>query len=146
KRMKDLPPEIETQAARLRCTTLRYLNIGARGQPPADWHWIYVPEQRYPFYRVNVFSTAMPSMAPPGCASICVEMADRGPIADAAVRATAGGVGGGGGPQSGAAGGGGRPEQRRRRGVRGAEGDRVRLRRVRPALLRGDAGHLRFSR
>ena len=89
KRMTELPPEIETQAARLRCTTLRYLNIGARGQPPADWHWIYVPEQRYPFYRVNVFSTAMPSMAPPGCASICVEMADRGPITDAAVRDTA---------------------------------------------------------
>lgn len=89
KRMVDLPPEIETQAAHLRCTTLRYLNIGARGQPPADWHWIYVPEKRYPFYRVNVFSTAMPSMAPPGCASICVEMADRGPISDAVVRDTA---------------------------------------------------------
>jgi len=89
KRMVDLPPEIEAQAARLRCTTLRYLNIGARGQPPADWHWIYVPEKRYPFYRVNVFSTAMPSMAPPGCASICVEMADRGPIPDAVVRDTA---------------------------------------------------------
>ncbi len=89
RRMTDLPPEIETQAARLRCTTLRYLNIGARGQPPADWHWIYVPEKRYPFYRVNVFSTAMPSMAPAGCSSICVEMADRGPIPDAAVRDTA---------------------------------------------------------
>jgi protoporphyrinogen oxidase len=89
KRMTDLPPEIEEQAARLRCTTLRYLNIGARGEPPADWHWIYVPERRYPFYRVNVFSTAMPSMAPAGCASICVEMADRGPISDAVVRDTA---------------------------------------------------------
>ena len=37
-------PRSRRQAARLRCTTLRYLNIGARGQPPADWHWIYVPE------------------------------------------------------------------------------------------------------
>jgi protoporphyrinogen oxidase len=89
KRMTELPPEIETQAARLRCTTLRYLNIGARGRPPADWHWIYVPEKRYPFYRVNVFSTAMPSMAPPDCTSLCVEMADRGPITDVAVRETA---------------------------------------------------------
>ena len=89
KRMTGLPPEVETQAARLRCTTLRYLNIGARGTPPADWHWIYVPEKRYPFYRVNVFSTAMPSMAPAGCSAICVEMADRGPIADATVRDTA---------------------------------------------------------
>jgi protoporphyrinogen oxidase len=88
KRMTELPPEIEAQAARLRCTTLRYLNIGARGAPAADWHWIYVPERRYPFYRVNVFSTAMASMAPVGCASICVEMADRGPISEVAVRDT----------------------------------------------------------
>jgi len=86
RRMPGLPPEIEAHAARLRCTTLRYLNIGARGQPPADWHWIYVPERKYPFYRVNVFSSAMPSMAPPGCASICVEMSDRGPIDDATIR------------------------------------------------------------
>jgi protoporphyrinogen oxidase len=89
KRMNALPPEIEAQAGRLRCTTLRYLNIGARRPPPADWHWIYVPEKRYPFYRVNVFSTAMSTMAPPGCASICVEMADRGPISEATVRETA---------------------------------------------------------
>jgi protoporphyrinogen oxidase len=88
RRMPELPPDIERHAGNLRCTTLRYLNIGARGQPPADWHWIYVPEKRYPFYRVNVFSTAMPTMAPAGCSSICVEMADRGPITDATVRDT----------------------------------------------------------
>ena len=88
KRMRDLPPEVEAAAGRLRCTTLRYLNIGARSRPPADWHWIYVPEKRYPFYRVNVFSTAMASMAPEGCASICVEMADRGPVSDATVTDT----------------------------------------------------------
>ncbi len=88
KRMRELPPEVEAAGGRLRCTTLRYLNIGARRPPPADWHWIYVPEKRYPFYRVNVFSTAMPSMAPEGCASICVEMADRGPVSDAAVTDT----------------------------------------------------------
>ena len=88
KRMGELPAEVEQAAARLRCTTLRYLNIGARGRPPADWHWIYVPEKRYPFYRVNVFSTAMPSMAPEGCSSICVEMADRGPVSEVALRDT----------------------------------------------------------
>ena len=96
KRMTDLPPEIETQAARLRCTTLRYLNIGARGQPPADWHWIYVPEKRYPFYRVNVFSTAMPSMAPRG---VLVDLRRDGrPRADPRRgRARHGGGAGGGG-------------------------------------------------
>ncbi|HVY40574.1 MAG TPA: FAD-dependent oxidoreductase [Polyangia bacterium] len=88
RRMSGLPADVEAAAARLRCTTLRYLNIGTRSRPPADWHWIYVPEKRYPFYRVNVFSTAMPSMAPEGCASICVEMADRGPVSDATVTET----------------------------------------------------------
>ena len=43
RRMPELPPDIERHAGNLRCTTLRYLNIGARGRPPADWHWIYVP-------------------------------------------------------------------------------------------------------
>ena len=85
KRMPDLPPEIEAHATRLRCTTLRYINIASRAKPPADWHWIYVPETKYPFYRVNVFSSAMPTMAPPGGASICVEMADRGPTSEAAL-------------------------------------------------------------
>jgi protoporphyrinogen oxidase len=89
KRMPELPPQIEHEAARLRCTTLRYLNIGARGKPRDDWHWIYVPEKRYPFYRVNVFSTAMSNMAPEGCSSICVEMADRGPITETTLRDTA---------------------------------------------------------
>jgi protoporphyrinogen oxidase len=89
KRMPNLPPEIEAHAALLRCTTLRYLNIASRAKPPADWHWIYVPERKYPFYRVNVFSSAMPSMAPQGGASICVEMADRGPIGDDAIRESA---------------------------------------------------------
>jgi protoporphyrinogen oxidase len=88
KRMPDLPPEIEACAARLRCTTLRYLNVASRAKPPADWHWIYVPETKYPFYRVNVFSSAMPSMAPAGGASICVEMSDRGPIGEGALLAS----------------------------------------------------------
>jgi protoporphyrinogen oxidase len=86
KRMPGLPPEIEEHASRLRCTTLRYINLASRSKPPADWHWIYVPETKYPFYRVNVFSSAMSTMAPPGAASICVEMADRGPISDDALR------------------------------------------------------------
>jgi protoporphyrinogen oxidase len=86
KRMPELPPEIERHAERLRCTTLRYLNIGSRAQAPADWHWIYVPERKYPFYRANIFTNATAAMAPAGGASLCVEMADRGPIGDEAVR------------------------------------------------------------
>ncbi len=88
-RMPGLPRDIEEHAARLRCTTLRYLNVATRSPPPADWHWIYVPEKRYPFYRVGVFTNAAASMAPPGKASLYVELADRGPVNEAALRAAA---------------------------------------------------------
>lgn len=80
KRMPGLPSEIEEHAARLRCTTLTYLNVATRSAPPADWHWAYVPERRWPFYRVGIFSNATPSMAPPGCGSLYVELAARGPF------------------------------------------------------------------
>ncbi|MEO8215189.1 MAG: FAD-dependent oxidoreductase [Myxococcales bacterium] len=86
RRMPGLPPEIEAAAGRLRCTTLRYLNVATRTSPPADWHWIYVPERRYPFYRVGIFTNAMPSMAPAGGASLYVELADRAPVTEDGVR------------------------------------------------------------
>lgn len=80
KRMPGLPKDIEEQASRLRCTTLRYLDLATRSKPPADWHWAYVPEKKYPFYRVGIYSNAVPSMAPPGTASLYVELVDRGPV------------------------------------------------------------------
>jgi len=86
RRMTELPADIAEAATRLRCTTLRYLNVATRSAPPADWHWIYVPERRYPFYRVGIFTNAMASMAPVGGASLYVELADRAPVTDAGIR------------------------------------------------------------
>ncbi|MCC6747595.1 MAG: FAD-dependent oxidoreductase [Deltaproteobacteria bacterium] len=71
------PREVEEAAARLRATSLVYLNVATRRPCPVDYHWVYVPEERFPFYRVGVFSNAMPSMAPPGCASYYVELSTR---------------------------------------------------------------------
>ena len=86
RRMPELPPDVEEAASRLRCTTLRYLNVATRSRPSADWHWIYVPERRYPFYRVGIFTNAMASMAPPGGASLYVELADRAPLTEEGLR------------------------------------------------------------
>jgi protoporphyrinogen oxidase len=91
-RISDLPDEIATHASRLRCTTLRYLNVATRSPPAADWHWIYVPEKRLPFYRVGIYSNAAASMAPAGAASFYVELADRGPVSDATVSDVAQGL------------------------------------------------------
>ncbi|MBN2574216.1 MAG: FAD-dependent oxidoreductase [Deltaproteobacteria bacterium] len=92
RRMPGLPADIEQHASRLRCTTLRYLDLATRTRPLVDWHWVYVPEARFPFYRVGVYSNAAASMAPPGRGSFYVELADRGPVSETTVRASVHGL------------------------------------------------------
>jgi protoporphyrinogen oxidase len=79
KRLAAPPAEVEEAASKLRCTPVRYLNVATRVPPRADWHWIYVPEEKYPFYRVGIYTNAVPAMAPPGQGSFYVELSDRGP-------------------------------------------------------------------
>jgi protoporphyrinogen oxidase len=80
RRVVDLPPEVEQAAARLRCTPVRYLNVATKSPPRGDYHWIYVPEEKYPFYRVGIYTNAVPSMAPAGHGALYVELSDRGPL------------------------------------------------------------------
>ncbi len=63
KRTRGLPPEVERAAGQLRCTPVRYLNVGTRHPPPADFHWIYVPEEKYPGTRWS--ATSPPASPPP---------------------------------------------------------------------------------
>lgn len=70
----SVPDAVNAAASTLRATALRYLNVATKRKAPCDYHWVYVPEERLPFYRVGVFSNAMPSMAPSGCSSLYVEM------------------------------------------------------------------------
>jgi protoporphyrinogen oxidase len=86
-KIRGLPHEVERAATHLRCTPVRYLNVGTRRPPPAEYHWIYVPEEKYPFYRVGIYSNALPSMAPRGLGSLYVELSDRGPLPTGAARA-----------------------------------------------------------
>jgi protoporphyrinogen oxidase len=51
--------------------------VATKTSPPADYHWAYVPELEYPFFRVGVFNNAVDSMAPPGGGSLYVELTDR---------------------------------------------------------------------
>ena len=81
RRIADVPPAVREAAAALRWVRWRYLDVATRRPVPADYHWAYVPELRYPFFRVGVYSNAVASMAPPGCSSLYVELSDRaGPI------------------------------------------------------------------
>lgn len=71
------PPAVREAAAALRWVSWRYLDIATRRAPPIHEHWVYVPELQIPFFRVGVYTNALPAMAPPGAGALYVELADR---------------------------------------------------------------------
>ena len=76
----DAPAGVREAALRLRAATVTYVDVAARGEEPAPWHWVYLPEPGLRPYRVGSPSAVVPSLAPPGCRSFQVEMAAPGPI------------------------------------------------------------------
>ena len=75
-----LPKGIAAAAGTLQCTRLRYLNIALNRPCGTDHHWTYVPERKYPFYRVGSYSNFSEKLAPPGKGSLYVELTSRRPI------------------------------------------------------------------
>lgn len=75
--LDDAPEAVRSAAGRLRATPVTYFNVGVRGPLGVPDHWVYVPEADWPMYRVGSFSNAVPTMAPPGHASLYIELADR---------------------------------------------------------------------
>jgi protoporphyrinogen oxidase len=73
----DAPPEVKEAASRLCCTHLYYLDVALSEPCGKPYHWIYVPEPKYPFYRVGCYSSFSAEMAPPGKACLYVELVDR---------------------------------------------------------------------
>jgi protoporphyrinogen oxidase len=69
----DLPAEQRAAASRLRAVGVVNLNLGVRGRAPRREHWLYVPEERFPFYRVG-FPSNHGHVAPPGCHTLSVEV------------------------------------------------------------------------
>lgn len=75
--IEDAPTEVKKAAGRLRCTHLYYLDVALQTRSELPYHWVYVPEARYPFYRVGCYSNFSSAMAPPNGAGLYVELADR---------------------------------------------------------------------
>jgi protoporphyrinogen oxidase len=73
----ELPQPVRAAAGNLRCSHLDYLDVALCRPSGKDFHWAYVPEAKYPFYRVGHYSHFSPALAPPGKASLYVELADR---------------------------------------------------------------------
>ena len=75
--LDPLPDAVRDAAAKLRCTHLYYLDIALERAPKRDFHWAYVPEAKYPFYRVGAYSQFSSALVPEGKGSLYVELADR---------------------------------------------------------------------
>jgi protoporphyrinogen oxidase len=75
----DAPAEIRDAARRLRCNPLYDLDVALDRPIGMPLHWVYVPEERYPFYRVGCYSQFSEQMAPAGKAGLYVELSSRQP-------------------------------------------------------------------
>jgi protoporphyrinogen oxidase len=70
---RDLPAAAHSAAAHLRAVAVVNLNLGVRGPAPRWEHWLYVPEERYPFYRVGIPSNHG-RVAPEGFHTLSIEV------------------------------------------------------------------------
>lgn len=70
--IEDAPPEVKEAATKLSYVSEFNVNLGVKGTPPKG-QWIYVPENKYTFFRVNMGSKLAPGMAPDGHYSLWVE-------------------------------------------------------------------------
>lgn len=75
--LQAVPDDVKAASRALRCTHLYYLDVALDGPCGKPLHWVYVPEGKYPFYRVGCYSNFSSAMAPPGMANLYVELADR---------------------------------------------------------------------
>lgn len=73
-----LPDDVKSARKDLRWNTVWNLNVGIDRPAPADKHWIYYPEKKFPFYRVGYSSNFSPHLAPEGHASLYLEAARPG--------------------------------------------------------------------
>jgi len=75
KRCIGAPKAVADAGAALRCTSLRYFDLGLDRKVMSGLHWLYVPDQGLLPYRIGCYSNACPAMAPEGCSSLYVELA-----------------------------------------------------------------------
>lgn len=77
-----VPDEIREAAKRLRANSVLYFDVAIKGAPKEhqDYHWIYLPEREFPFYRVGSYSAVERSLAPENHRSYYVELGHYGDV------------------------------------------------------------------
>lgn len=76
--LKNAPANIIKSAKQLHHTSVRCINIGVKYKKEIpknikDKHWIYIPEKKYPFYRVGIYSNVSSKLAPKNSYCLYVE-------------------------------------------------------------------------
>ncbi len=74
RRCKDFPARLKEAAAGLRWVSVYSVNLGIAREQVSDKHWIYFPEQEYPFYRAGFPMNVSPHLGRSGCSSLYVEI------------------------------------------------------------------------
>jgi protoporphyrinogen oxidase len=77
KLLPDAPPAVHEAGTKLRCNPLYYLDVALDVPCGVDLHWAYVPEEKYPFYRLGCYSHFSEKMAPEGKANLYIELSSR---------------------------------------------------------------------
>ena len=77
-----VPDAVVDAAAMLRANSVLYFDVAIKGAPKEhqDYHWIYLPESDFKFYRVGSYSAVEPSLAPPDHRSYYVEFGHYGEV------------------------------------------------------------------
>jgi protoporphyrinogen oxidase len=77
-----VPAEVSLAAGKLRANSVLYFDVAIKGAPKEhqNYHWIYYPEDEFPFYRLGSYSAVEPSLAPAGHRSYYAELGFDGTI------------------------------------------------------------------
>jgi UDP-galactopyranose mutase len=78
KQINSIPENIKKASKKLLCSSVRCVNIGVQSSscvPEAlkYKHWIYIPESKFSFYRVGLYSNVDPKSVPKHCYSFYIE-------------------------------------------------------------------------
>lgn len=75
--IEDLPAHQLKLASKLKWTSVLNINFGIKGNATVggDKHWIYFPENKFPFYRAGFPQNFANTVVPEGCSSIYTEIA-----------------------------------------------------------------------
>jgi protoporphyrinogen oxidase len=72
--MQGIPLWVKELSLGLRYTGVMVFNLGISHPAKTDLHWIYYPEEKYPFFRAGIYSNFSTDLVPRGCSSIYAEV------------------------------------------------------------------------